>query len=157
MARRAVVDLLAFFGCRHPSPGCSFNAELLDYLVRIGVTVHFVSRVQVEKYNWGSCAGEKARLLAWLRKGKELGHGAREERVAGEVVRGGVHRDEYLDLCAGVAKAFQECSADLALLCSGKTMDVDELLLKLRRVAEVELEALSFPDVYLLRKVDRRR
>lgn len=48
---------------------------------------------------------------------KELRFDENDKKWAEEVWQGGSHRDEYVELYAGIRSKFKDCSVDCALLC----------------------------------------
>jgi hypothetical protein len=85
----------------------------------------YVSKTQRERYKealaklsnrWG---GSLERILTCVlkRKGKELRFDKNDKEWAEEVWQGGFHKDEYVELYAGIRSKFRDCSADCALLC----------------------------------------
>jgi hypothetical protein len=60
-----------------------------------------------------------ARIIASVmrNKDKELRFDENDKKWAEEVWQGGFHKDEYVELYAGIRSKFRDCSADCALLC----------------------------------------
>lgn len=136
--RRLIIDLLALFECEHLSQESTYDEEIIKHILK--VNCYYLSKIQLRKYKevlrrlslekaWG---GHLARLL----RGEELNPSGRWRDWAEKIWRGGFHKEEYIDLYAGIISKFEDCSADCAILCTAEASkeQFEELLRELGRM-----------------------
>jgi hypothetical protein len=101
----------------------------MERFLKMNILHCYVSRTQRERYKEALAKlsnrwdGSLRRILTYVLeceskcKGKELRFEERDKEWAEEVWQGGFHKDEYVELYAGIRSKFRDCSADCALLC----------------------------------------
>jgi hypothetical protein len=164
--RGLVVDLLALFNCNHRLEAFLLDEEIAgsigELFSKMNNIVLYRSKSQLKKYgerlntliNSKKGLGDLARLIKYSSKDLEPDKESRE--WAEKLWKGGFHKDEYIELYAGIRSTFKNCSADCALLCiaeesEDKFEDLRNELEKLKKEFNMECEYISDKKV-LLRK-----
>jgi hypothetical protein len=95
----------------------------MERFLKLNILHCYVSKTQRERYKealaklsnrWG---GFLKRIITYVLKCKELRFDRSDKEWTEEVWQGGFHKDEYVELYAGIRSKFRDCSADCALLC----------------------------------------
>ena len=137
--RKLVIDLLAVFKCDHRLQESTYDKEIIKYVPK--AECYYISGIQRKRY--GEVLKRLAQEKLWggplvrlIREGKELNPSGRWREWAKEVWRGGFHKEEYVDLYAGVLSRFEDCSADCAILCTAEA-SVEQFETLLRELGDM--------------------
>jgi hypothetical protein len=159
-----VVDLLALFNCNHRLEDFLLDKEIAESISEMNnIVVLYRSKSQLKKYgerlntliNSNKRLGGLARLIYYS---KDLKPDKESREWAEKLWKGGFHKDEYIELYAGIRWSFKNCSADCALLCiaeesKDKFEDLRNELEKLKKeFNELECEYISDKKVLLRKK-----
>jgi hypothetical protein len=160
--RGLVVDLLALFNCNHRLEAFLLDKEIAgsigELFSKMNNIVLYRSKSQVRKY------GERLNTLINSNKGlddlarlishsKDLKPDKESREWAEKLWKSGFHKDEYIELYAGIRSTFKNCSADCALLCIAEESEdkFEDLRNELKKELKLEYECISDKKV-LLRK-----
>jgi hypothetical protein len=135
----------------------------MERFLKMNTSKGFVSKTQCKRYgeilkelsNKSRGGGSLARIIARYARYKELRFDENDKKWAEEVWQGDFHKDEYVELYAGIRSNFRNCSADCALLCiSEKQLEKLYLELKGELRGKLECEPLN-GNKFLLKKLAR--
>jgi hypothetical protein len=156
--RSLVVDLLALFNCEHLLDSSLPDEKIWRLIDKMMISEFYMSKSQFRKYRenlemfinnkkWGGF------LEHLIHRHKKLKFDEESRKWAEKVWKGGFHKDEYIELYAGIRWRFKNCFADCALLCIAEESEdkFEDLRNELKKELKLEYECISDKKV-LLRK-----